>query len=185
MPSTVSLRYARALVDAVTGQRVSVSQTALAAIPVQLDGFEALLRENTELRTLFSTPAISTAKKRAVLADLASRLELEPLAKNFLNVLIQHDRMSLLGEIVAAFRTLLDERTGVAVAEITTARPLEETEKQDLARALGARTGRQVRMKFALDPGLIGGVTARVGGTIYDGSVRGQLDRLRADLMSG
>ena len=185
MPSTVSLRYARALVDAVTGQRVGVSPAALAAIPAQLDGFETLLRENAELRTLFSTPAISTAKKRAVLTELSTRLELEPLAKNFLNVLIQHDRMSLLGEIAAAFRTLLDERTGVAVAEVTTARPLEEAEKQELAGALAARTGRQVRMKFSLDPGLIGGITARVGSTIYDGSVRGQLDRLRADLMSG
>jgi len=185
MPSTVSLRYARALVDAVTGQRVGVSPAALAAIPAQLDAFETLLRENAELRILFSTPAISTVKKRAVLAELAPRLELEPLTRNFLSVLIQHDRMSLLGEIASAFRTLLDERTGVAVAEITTARPLDETEKQELAGALAARTGRKVRMKFALDPDLIGGVTARVGGTIYDGSVRGQLDRLRAELMSG
>jgi F-type H+-transporting ATPase subunit delta len=185
MPSTVSLRYARALVDAVTGQKAGVSPAALAAIPVQLDAFETLLHENAELRILFSTPAISTAKKRAVLAELASRLELEQLTKNFLNVVIQHDRMSLLGEIAASFRTLLDERTGVAVAEITTARPLEEAEKQELAGALAARTGRQVRLKFSLDADLIGGVTARVGSTIYDGSVRGQLDRLRADLLSG
>jgi F-type H+-transporting ATPase subunit delta len=185
MPSTVSLRYARALVDALTGQRTAVTPAALGAIPSQLDAFETLLNDNTELRILFSTPAISTAKKRAVLADLGARLELEPLTRNFLNVVIQHDRMNLLGEIAAAFRTLLDERTGVAVAEVTTARPLDEAEKRELAGALAARTGRQVRLEFSLDPGLIGGVTARVGSTIYDGSVRGQLDRLRADLMSG
>lgn len=185
MPSAVSLRYARALVDALTGQKTGATPEMLAKIPAQLDAFEALLEENTELRILFSTPAISAAKKRAVLAELAPRLELEPLTKNFLSVVIQHDRMNLLGEIAAAFRTLLDERTGVAVAEITTARPLDEAEKQELADALAARTGRQIRMKFALDPGLIGGVTARVGGTIYDGSVRGQLARLRTDLLSG
>ena len=185
MPATVSLRYARALVDALTGQKAAVSPAALAVIPAQLDAFETLLRENAELRILFSTPAISTAKKSAVLAELATRLELEQLTKNFLNVVIQHDRMNLLGEITIAFRTLLDERTGVAVADITTARPLEEAEKQDLAGALASRTGRQVRMKFSLDPDLIGGVTARVGSTIYDASVRGQLDRLRADLVSG
>lgn len=185
MPSTVSLRYARALVDALTGQRAGVSPAALEAVPDQLDAFESLLRENADLRILFSTPAISTVKKRAVLAELAPRLGLDPLTKNFLSVVIHHDRMNLIGEIAAAFRTLLDERTGVAVAEITTARPLDETEKQDLAAALAARTGRQVRMQFSLDPALIGGVTARVGSTIYDGSVRGQLARLRADLMSG
>ena len=185
MPSTVSLRYARALVDALTGQKTDVSPAALADIPAQLDAFETLLRENEELRILFSTPAISTAKKSAVLAELAARLEFEPLTRNFLNVVIQHDRMNLLGEITTSFRTLLDERRGVAVADITTARPLDEAEKQELAGALAARTGRQVRMKFSLDPGLIGGVTARVGSTIYDGSVRGQLERLRADLVSG
>ena len=185
MPSTVSLRYARALVDALTGQRTAVSPGALETIPAQLDAFESLLRENAELRILFSTPAISTAKKRAVLAELAPRMELEQLTRNFLSVVIQHDRMNLLGEIAAAFRTLLDERTGVAVAEITTSRPLDETEKQELAGALAVRTGRKVRMNFSLDPGLIGGVTARVGSTIYDGSVRGQLARLRADLIAG
>jgi F-type H+-transporting ATPase subunit delta len=185
MPSTVSLRYARALVDALTGQRVEVSPAALDQIPAQLDEFEALLRENQELRILFSTPAISTAKKRAVLAELASRLKLEQLTKNFLNVVIQHDRMNLIGEITAAFRTLLDERTGMAVAEVTTARPLDDAAREELAEALKARTGRHVRMKFALDPALIGGVTARVGSTIYDGSVRGQLERLRTDLLTG
>ena len=185
MPSTVSLRYARALVDALTGQRDGASPASLSAIPEQVDAFEALLNENAELRILFSTPAISTAKKRSVLSELAAKLELAPLTKNFLNVVIQHDRMNLLGEIAAAFRTLLDERTGVAVAEITTASPLDDAAKQELAGALAARTGRQVRLKFSLDPALIGGVTARVGSTIYDGSVRGQLDRLRADLLSG
>lgn len=185
MPSRVSLRYARALVDALTGQRADASSRLLKTIPVQLDAFETLLRENAELRILFSTPAISTTRKRAVLSELAPRLELDQLTRNFLSVVIQHERINLLGEIAAAFRMLLDERTGWAVAEITTARPLDEAEKDQLAGALAARTGRQVRMNFALDPSLIGGVTARVGSTIYDGSVRGQLARLRADLMSG
>ena len=88
-------------------------------------------------------------------------------------------------EIAAAFRTLLDERLGVAVAEIRTARPLDEAEKQELAGALRVRTGRDVRMKYALDPAVIGGAVARVGGTIYDGSVQGQLERLRVGLLSG
>ena len=185
MPSTVSLRYARALVDVLLGQRPGVPAIPPEVIPNQLDAFDSLLQENAELRILFLTPAISAAKKRAVLAELAPRLELEPLTKNFLNVVIQHGRMNLLVEIAAAFRTLLDERMGIALAEITTARPLDQGEQQEMEGALRARTGQQVRMNFALDPNLIGGVLARVGSTIYDGSVRGQLDRLRAGLMAG
>ena len=184
MPSTVSLRYARALVDALLGQRPGLPPTAAEAIPNQLEAFHSLLEENAELRILFSTPAISAAKKRTVLDALASRLGWEPLTRNFLTVVIQHDRMNLLGEIAAAFRTLLEERLGITVAAITTARPLDEAEKQELESALRVRTGRQVRLSFSLDSGLIGGVTARVGSTIYDGSVRGQLDRLRTGLMA-
>ncbi|MGH9784744.1 MAG: ATP synthase F1 subunit delta [Terriglobia bacterium] len=185
MPSTVSLRYARALVDAILGQRAGVAASAAESIAAELEAFQALLEENPELRILFATPAISTSKKRVVLAELTPRLGVTPLTRNFLNVVTQHDRMNLLAEIAAAFRTLLDERLGVAVAEITTARPLEETEKQALAGALGARTGLEVRMKYSLDPAVIGGAVARVGSTIYDGSVRGQLERLRAGLLSG
>jgi len=185
MPSTVSLRYARALVDTLFGPRAGVPASAAESVAAELEAFESLLGENPELRILFSTPAISTSKKRAVLAELAPRLGLTPLARNFLSVVIQHDRMNLLAEIAAAFRTLLDERLGVAVAEIRTARPLDEAEKQELAGALRVRTGRDVRMKYSLDPAGIGGAVARVGGTIYDGSVRGQLERLRVGLLSG
>ena len=185
MPSTVSLRYARALVDALMGQRAGVQASDAESIVAELEAVQSLLEENAELRILFATPAISTSKKRAVLAELAPRLGLTPLTRNFLSVVIQHDRMNLLAEIAAAFRTLLDERLGVAVAEIRTARPLEEAEKQSLAGALRARTGREVRMKYALDPAVLGGAVARVGSTIYDGSVRGQLERLRADLLAG
>jgi F-type H+-transporting ATPase subunit delta len=172
-------------VDTLFGPRAGVPASAAEFVGAELEAFESLLEENPELRILFSTPAISTAKKRAVLAELAPRLGLTPLARNFVNVVIQHDRMNLLAEIAAAFRTLLDERLGVAVAEIRTARPLDEAEKQALTGALRARTGRDVRMKYALDPAVIGGAVARVGGTIYDGSVRGQLERLRAGLLSG
>ena len=148
MPSAVSLRYARALVDTIAGPGATVSVRDPETVTAQLEAFHALLQENAELRVLFSTPAIAAAKKRAVLGELAARLEVEPLTKNFLNVVIHHDRMNLLGEIAAAFRTLLDERLGRTVAEITTARPLEEGEKEELARALRARTGKQVRMRF-------------------------------------
>ncbi len=182
MPSAVSSRYARALVDIVTGPAATEAGKDPKLVAMRLAEFHTLLAESSELRILFSTPAVAAAKKKAILAELALRLELDVLTKNFLNVLIDNDRMILLGEIAEAFDSLLDERLGVVLAEITTARTLEEAEQQQLAGALHAKTGKQVRMNFSLDPNLIGGIVARIGSTIYDGSVRGQLERIRGKL---
>jgi F-type H+-transporting ATPase subunit delta len=143
-----------------------------------------LFAETPELQILFSTPAVSAEKKKAVLAKVGAQMALNPLTINFLSVVIDHERMSMLDEILEALQSVLNDRLGIAVAEITTARPLDDTEKSTLAGALGNKTGKKVEMKFALDPRLIGGVVARVGSTIYDGSVRGYLNRLRAELTS-
>ncbi|MBI4444225.1 MAG: ATP synthase F1 subunit delta [Acidobacteria bacterium] len=184
MPSAVSLRYARALVDAVTGPPGGAAPRDPRATAQQLREFQVLLEESAELRTLFATPAIAAAKKKPVMAELAATMGLDPLTKNFLNVVIDHDRMPQLKEILEAFEALLDQRLGIAEAEIRTSRPLEENEKQELAEALQTRTGKQVRMNFVLDPGLLGGIVARVGSIIYDGSVRGLLERLRTELVT-
>jgi F-type H+-transporting ATPase subunit delta len=182
MPSAVAFRYARALVDVVTAPGAVAAPRDPRAVGIQLAEFEQLLQQNAELRILFATPAIPAAKKNAVLGGIVPILELQPFTHRFLSVVLQHDRISLLGEITEAYEFLLNERLGVVVAQVTSARALGETEKQELAGALRARTGKQVQMTFALDPGLIGGAVAQVGSTIYDGSVRGQLDRLRAEL---
>jgi F-type H+-transporting ATPase subunit delta len=181
MPSAVSFRYARALVDIVAGDAATPGRDPRAVIG-QLRDFQDLLAESLELNILFSTPAIPAAKKRAVLASLAPKAGLGQVAQNFLTVVLQHDRIPLLGEIIEAFEQLLNERLGVVVAQVTSARALDETEKQRLAAALRERTGKQVQMNFALDPHLIGGVLAQVGSTVYDGSVRGQIERLRSEL---
>lgn len=182
MPSAVAFRYARALVDVATAPRAEMTPRDPRVIATQLAEFGELLQQSLELRILFSTPAIPAAKKKAVLAEMTPLLGLEPLTHNFLSVILQHDRIPLLGEIVEAYESLLNERLGVVVAEITSARQLGDAEKQDLANALRARTGKQVQMNFSLDPNLIAGVVAQIGSTIYDGSVRGQLERLRAEL---
>jgi len=181
LPSAVSFRYARALVDVVTapGGYTGGDPRGLTA---QLEEFERLLDQNAELKILFATPAIPAAKKTAVLADIAPKMGLSQVAHNFLNVVLTHERITSLAEIVEAFELLLNERLGVVVAQVTSARTLGESEKQEMEKALHKRTGKQVQMNFSLDPSLIGGATAQVGSTIYDGSVRGQLERLRATL---
>jgi len=182
MPTAVSLQYARALADIVIGPPAADRKIDPHRIQAQLKEVNTLLDENAELRILFSTPAVAAAKKKAVLEELAAPLGLDSVTHNFLNVVIDHDRMALLGEIAEAFEALLDERLGVAVAEITTAKVLAEEKKKELEAALRVLTGREVRVSFSLDLALIGGIQARIGGTIYDGSVRGQLERIRTEL---
>jgi F-type H+-transporting ATPase subunit delta len=148
----------------------------------QLQEFSQLMQQNAELRILFSTPAIPMNKKLAVLSGIAPRTGIQKVAQSFLSVVLEHERFPVLGEIVDAFELLLNERLGIVVAQISSAHALGDAEKQELEKALRVRTGKQVRMRFSIDSGLIGGVTAQVGSTIYDGSVRGQLDRLRSEL---
>jgi F-type H+-transporting ATPase subunit delta len=180
MPSALALRYARALADVVAFPGAAAGDPR--RIGEQLREFDQMLGDHAELQILFTTPAIPEGKKRAVLTELAPLLDLAPHTLSFLLVVLQHDRMAHLAEIAEAFDSLLNERLGIVVAAVRSARPLEEPEKQELASALRARTGKQVEMTFTLDPGLIAGVVAQVGSTIYDGSVRGQLERLRIDL---
>jgi F-type H+-transporting ATPase subunit delta len=181
VPSAVSFRYARALVDVVTSPGgISVGDPHL--LTSQLREFAQLTEQNTELKILFTTPAIPIKKKLVVLSQIAPKMGLDVVTQNFLGVVLEHERFSILGEIVEAFELLLNERLGVVVAQVSSARTLGEAEKQELERALRQCTGKQVQMQFSLDPGLIGGVTAQVGSTIYDGSVRGQLERLREEL---
>ena len=181
MPSAVSFRYARALVDVVTTP-AGPGAGDPRILTSQLQEFEQLYQQNAELKILFTTPAIPLKKKLATLSEIATKMDLQAVTQNFLSVVLEHERFSVLGDIVEAFELLLNERLGIVVAQVSSARSLGDTEKQELEKALCERTGKQVQLSFSLDPELIGGVTAQVGSTIYDGSVRGQLERLRKEL---
>jgi F-type H+-transporting ATPase subunit delta len=181
MPFAVATRYAKALVDLVTrpGSGLEVSQAA-----GQLKAFEQALAESTELRHVLLSPAVPGARKRAVVAKLAGRMGISPLIRNFLYVVIGHRRTQILGEIREAAEALLDERMGVVRADVASAVELAGPQRAALAAALGRATGKRVRMEFSVDPGLLGGVKARIGSTVYDGTVRGQLEGLRRELVS-
>src|SRR5262249_14059730 len=158
-------RYARALVDVVTSSSAGGDPRRITA---QLREFDRLLQGNDELKILFTTPAVPVAKKRGVLAQNVPALQMEPTAHNFIGVILQNERIPLLSEMIDAFEQLLNERLGIVLAQITSARPLGDAEKKELDGALRKRTGKQVQLSFSLDPTLIGGVMARVGSTIYD-----------------
>jgi F-type H+-transporting ATPase subunit delta len=181
MALAVASRYARALVDLVL--RPGAGLEPHAAID-QIRGIETAIRSSAELRNVLLSPAVAPARKRAVIARLAASLGIAPLVRNFLFVVIDHRRTDLLDEIREAFETLVDERLGVVRADVTSARTLSPGQQRELQEQLSRLTGKQVRMEYAVDPNLLGGVSARIGSTIYDGSVRGQLDGLRRRLVS-
>jgi len=166
--SVAANRYARALID------VLESEKAEAGLQ-QLESFNSLLKEQPDARRLLENPTFSGDRRKALLEEISGALSLDRRVKNFIGILIDRNRLSLLDELIPAYQKLLDEQLGIVRAIIKAARPLDASEQRELAGKLERVTGRQVRMEVAVDPSLIGGVIAQVGSTVYDGSVRHQL----------
>jgi F-type H+-transporting ATPase subunit delta len=177
----IAARYAQAFAGAVLSPGAGLEpEQALD----ELRRFESMMKDSAELRNILLSPAVSTARKRAVVARFADMIPLSLLVRNFLFVIIDRRRAAALGEIIAAFRAALDERLGLVRASVTTAAPLNERQQEELQQTLTQVAGKQVRCSFEINPELIGGVVARIGSTVYDGSVRTQLESLRERLAS-
>lgn len=181
MPAALSNRYARALVDAVLAPGSDLDPRDAGR---QLTEFADMVRTSPELRNVLVSPAVSAQKKRAVISRFAESLPLSRLIRNFLFVLIDRRRAGMLAEIAKAFEGALDERLGVVRAEVASAAPLDDEQRNNLQGELSRVAGKQVRCEFSINSELIGGVVARIGSTVYDGSVRSQLQRLRERLVT-
>jgi len=173
--SAVATRYAKALADVTTSAAGGLRPEAALA---QLRAFEGALNDSKELQNALSTPAVPAGRKRAVVGRIADVFKLAPIARNFLFVLIDHRRITQLGAILHAFELIVDERMGFARADVSSPRELTETQRGAINTQLERITGKRIRTRFSVDPALIGGVMARIGSTVYDGSVRGQLQTL-------
>ena len=173
---TVARRYAAALADVVTakGEAREVQE--------ELSAWELMMRANPQLQEVFSNPTIPYEQKRKVLSTLIARSSVRQTTANFLQVLLQNHRLAELGEVNQRFAHVLDERAGVVSAQVTTARPVSEASQQALRAKLIELTGKDVRLSFATDEELIGGIVTRIGSTIYDGSVRSQLQQVKEKL---
>ena len=179
MVSVVASRYARALVDVVTAPGSAVDPVAALE---QLRGVEALIVGSVDLRNALLSPAVSPSRKRAVMAKLSGELGVAKPIRNFLFVIINHRRVVDFSSIVEAFDALLDERLGYVRADVSSAQPLPDEQRKRLEAEISRVAGKKAKLKFTVDPALLAGVVARVGSTVYDGSVRGQLDKLRVML---
>lgn len=181
MPQALASRYAGALVDSVLNPANGL--TAEDALG-QLRNFEEVLQSSPELRNILFSPAVPAVRKRAVVRQLADMQQLHRLIRNFLFILVDRRRLSLLGEARQAFEAILDERLGIVRAHVSSAASLTQEQEEALAREFMRLTGKKVRVDFRVDSALIGGVTAKIGSTVYDGSVRAQLDALRSRLVA-
>jgi len=180
MSLAVASSYARALVDILMGESPGLTPDLALA---QLRVFQSMQQDSVELRNVLNSPAVGAARKKAVVERFARMVSLSGLIKVFLFVLIDHRRIAMLPMVVSLIEARLDERMGIVRAQITSARPLDAEQQAMVQAALAKMTGKQVLGQFAVDEALLGGVSARVGSRVYDGSVRGQLDSLRARLV--
>ena len=181
MLSVVARRYAKALADVVAS---TDSQLNPAEVVSQLRAIEAIVKSSQDLRNALATPAVPPSRKRAVMARLIAPLNVSARVRNFLFLLIDHRRIHEFGSIIEAFEALADERLGFVRADVTSAHELTDVQRAALVEQLSRLSGKQAKLRFATDPAVMAGVVARVGSTVYDGSVRGQLERLRVKLGS-
>ncbi len=173
---SASLQYATALAD------IALEQGAAEPVLKQLSEFGAAFEESAELRTFLASPAVTREAKHGVIERLAARMGVSKIIRNFLFVMVDNQRTSLLPDILKAFQEVIRQRQGVAEAEVSSAANLNDGQKTQLLQTLERLTGKRIQATYALEPELLGGAVVRIGDTIYDGSLRSRLNELRVRL---
>lgn len=175
--ASVTNTYARALADVVLQSRQDPARTLQEA-----KDLTQLVAGSKTLRDVWGTPSIPAAQKRAVLDAIVAKAGISRTVRNFVAVLIDHRRISFLAPIVKQFEIEMNRRLGFTEAEIRTARDLSDDERRALESRVESLTGKKVRASYTRDESVLGGAVVRIGSTIYDGSVKGRLERLREQL---
>jgi len=180
MRSTAAARrYARALFG------LAQEESRVAEIRAELASFAEVLASSGELRRALFQPLHPVAERRAVLRALSQRLGASAMLQNFFAFLVDQRRLVDFEGIRGEYERLADAAAGRTRAEILTAAPLTDAQRDSLRRALSARTGKDVELDVSVDASLLGGVIASVGALVFDGSLRTQLSHLRASLTKG
>jgi F-type H+-transporting ATPase subunit delta len=177
--ASVASTYARAFADVVLGAHLDADRSI-----AELRALASLLKGSVDLRRVWENPAVPGEQKRRLLDVIAQRDGVSIQVRNLVAVLIDHRRIHFLEPIIEQFGKELDARLGFAEAEITSARPLDDIEKREFEAQVGKLTGKKVRAQYGQDASLLGGAVVRLGSTIYDGSVKGQLERIKEAISS-
>jgi F-type H+-transporting ATPase subunit delta len=177
--SVLSLRYAHAFASVADSSHLDV-----AAAQQQLDDFSKTFAGSRELREVLMNPSIANDQKLKVLDAISGRIGMFRQVRNFLAVIIDHQRLAELDEILAEYRAVADEQSHMAEAEITSAHPLNDQDRAELEAQVARLAGGRVRATYFQDRTLLGGAVVRIGSTVYDGSIRAQLQQLKQRLVN-
>ena len=177
--ASVASTYARAFADVVFSAHLDAAR-AIGG----LRQIAALVNESQELRRVWENPAVPADQTRTLLDAIVQRDAIERPVRNLVAVLIDHRRLPFLSRIIEQLEKELDARMGFAEAQISSARELGDAEKRALETQIEKTTGKKVRASYGLDPSLLGGALVRIGSTIYDGSVKGQLEKIKEAISS-
>ncbi len=170
----VAARYAKALFE------VSLTEADPHVVEQQLSAFTGLMTVHRDLEHVLTNPAVPVTKKQAVVKALVERQAAVPVVARTLILLASRDRLALLPDLLAKYRERLLDREGVVRAEVISAAPLSPEQQAQIERGLAAATGKRVTMTIRIDPSIIAGVVAKVGGVVYDASVATQLRKMKA-----
>jgi F-type H+-transporting ATPase subunit delta len=174
---TAAVRYARALLDVAVKEQADLDQ-----IGDELGAFVDLFKQNPGLEKVMLNPAVPVPRKRAAMTELVARARLSPILSKLLVLLAERDRLVLLPDLLSSFRERVLDHQQVVRADVTTAAPISPERAQAIEQGLARVTGRTVRLGTRVDASIIGGVVARIGDTIYDGSVTRQLELMKKTL---
>ena len=174
---TAALRYARALLEVGLKERADLDR-----IERDLAAFAGLLTDHPTLAKVLLNPAVPVPRKRAAVVELTTRMNPAPIVGKLLTLLAERDRLVLLPDLLASFRDRLMDHQNVVRAELTTATPLDDKRSAEIQQQLARATGRTVTLQTRSDPALIGGIVARIGSTVYDGSITRQLQKMKERL---
>lgn len=177
---TIGRRYARALAETLSE---GGHEGVLGQVEAELDALASLLADKQgDFRQAMLDPAFTIEQRTAILKEIASENNFHEVSGKFLNLLVHQDRVRYLGDIAKAFQNEVDERTGRVRAVLTAAKAIDDGAQKDIVAALEKRTGKKVIAEVVIDEDVISGVRAQIGGLVFDGTVRSQLNRLRGSL---
>jgi len=173
-------RYARAYAEVVVKNKLNPEKTV-----AEFQQMADVVNSSRELRNVLQNPAVSREQKLKLLDSIIQHIGATKMLRNFLAVLLDNRRIGNVGDLLEQFKQELDRRMGIAHAKVTSVRELSSAERKSLEKELAEITGKTVRATYSEDAGLLGGVLVRVGSTVYDGSVLGRLQRMRAEIAAG
>lgn len=175
----VAGRYAQALMNLAAGEN------QVQEIADGLDDLADAFQESAKLQEFLAEPKVSQAVKEATVTELLQKTQAPPLLNTFVRYVTRKRRIGLLDEMRKVYHELADERMGRANADVTVAAALSTQQESDLKERLEKLSGLEINLRVNIDPSILGGIVAKIGSTVWDGSLRNQLNQIHQSIIEG